>query len=41
MISSDWYNIDEIEENIFVIEEPHHVQRYLVNSRTHLGFAQK
>jgi glyoxylase-like metal-dependent hydrolase (beta-lactamase superfamily II) len=35
MTSSDWYKIAEVEENIFVIEEPHHVQSYLVNSRTH------
>ncbi len=35
MTSSDWYKIDEVEENIFILEEPHHVQSYLVNSRTH------
>jgi len=35
MISSDWYKIDEVEDGIFVIEEPHHVQSFLVNGQTH------
>ncbi len=35
MTSSDWYKISEVEEDIFVVEEPRHVQSYLVNSRTH------
>ena len=35
MTSSDWYKIDQVEENIFVIEEPRHVQSYLVNTQTH------
>lgn len=35
MTSSDWYKIDEVEENIFIIEELHHVQSYLVNTQTH------
>ena len=35
MTSSDWYKIDQVEENIFIIEEPRHVQSYLVNTRTH------
>ena len=35
MTTSDWYKIDQVEENIFIIEEPRHVQSYLVNTRTH------
>ncbi len=35
MTSSDWYKIDEVEEDIFIIEEPRHVQSYLVNTQTH------
>jgi len=35
MSSSDWYKIDEVEENIFVIEEPHHVQSYLINGQAY------
>ena len=35
MNSSDWYKIDQVEENIFIIEEARHVQSYLVNTRTH------
>ena len=35
MVLSDWYEIDEVEENIFIIKELHPVQSYLVNTQTH------
>lgn len=32
---SDWFRITEVEKGIFAIEEPGHVQSYLVNGVTH------
>ncbi|MCF8068822.1 MAG: MBL fold metallo-hydrolase [Desulfobacterales bacterium] len=35
MSLSDWYKIDEVEDGIFVVEEPYHVQSFLINGQTH------
>ena len=35
MSTSDWFQIKEVENDIFIVEEPGYVQSYLVNGTTH------
>ena len=35
MSTSDWFKIKEVENDIFIVEEPGYVQSYLVNGTTH------
>ena len=35
MSTSDWFQITEVENDIFIVEEPGYVQSYLVNGTTH------
>jgi glyoxylase-like metal-dependent hydrolase (beta-lactamase superfamily II) len=35
LVISDWFRIQEVENDVFVIEEPWFVQSYLVNGKTH------
>ncbi|MBW1943233.1 MAG: MBL fold metallo-hydrolase [Deltaproteobacteria bacterium] len=32
---SQWFQIKEVAQDVYVIEEPGHVQSYLINGRTH------
>ncbi len=32
---SQWFQIEEVAQDVYVIEEPGHVQSYLINGRTH------